>query len=188
MVTTTWDDDMPTHDALGTDLRRVAAMLAAGYDEMLMSEALGLELYRVRYAVMVLTNDRDGCPTEEEIAAGCERLQAGWTPDMFVAARRREPRNSSLVVRPGYAETCRRKRESHQRRQAARVAAGIVPIREMPLNTPSRRFQARVEIQAGGRRVCASQSFPTREEAEAWGREWLKRQWEMAQAGACVGK
>ena len=189
MVTTTHDDDdMPTHDVHGTDLRRVRAMLAAGFSDTLIAEALSITIHAARYAIIVATNDREGAPDLDELAALCREIQAGWTPEQAAAARHGEPRNSSLVVRPHYAITCQRRETSLHLRQAARIAEGEVPVFERPTLPPSIRWQARVDIQILGKRRYASQSFPTREQAQEWGRAWMRRQWDEAHAGACVGR
>jgi len=188
MVTTTHDDDMPTHDANGTDLRRVRAMLAAGFGADLIAEALGISTHRAAYAILVATDDREGAPDLEQLAALCREIQAGWTPEQAAAARHGEPRNSSLVVRPHYAITCQRRETSLHLRQAARIAEGEVPVFERPTLPPSMRWQARLDIQIYGKRRYGQKCFPTREEAEAWGRAWMRRQWDEAHAGACVGR
>lgn len=185
----TKNDDEPTHDCYGTDLRRVRGMLAVGYEIDLIAESLGIPLHLARYAVLVATGDREGAPSEEELAAICREIQAGWTDDQAVAARRGEARLSSLVVRPDHAVQAARRQDWLARRQAERVAAGVVPVFERPSLPASQRFQARVDIQINGRRYYASQSFATREQAERWGRAWMVRKWEeAAHAEACVGK
>lgn len=190
MVTTTHDDDdyQPTHDANGTDLRRVRAMLAAGFTDSLIAEALSITIHAASYAIIVATNDREGAPDLDQLAALCREIQAGWTPEQAAAARHGEARMSSLVVRPHHAITCQRREDSLSRRQAERIAEGEVPVFERPTLPPSMRWQARVDIQIFGKRRYAAQSFPTREEAQEWGRAWMRRQWDEAHAGACVGR
>ena len=190
MVTTTHDDDdyQPTHDVYGTDLRRVRAMIAAGFSDSLIAEALSITVHAARYAILVATDDREGAPDLDELAAICREIQAGWTPEQAAAARHGEPRMSSLVVRPHAAITCQRREDSLSRRQQERIAAGEVPVFERPSLPPSMRWQARLDIQIYGKRRYGQKSFPTREEAEAWGRAWMRRQWDEAHAGACVGR
>lgn len=190
MVTTTHDDDdsQPTHDVYGTDLRRVRAMLAAGFTDSLIAEALSITVHAARYAIIVATDDREGAPDLDELAALCREIQAGWTPEQAAAAWHGEPRMSSPVVRQHYAATCQRLSDALSRRQQQRIAEGEVPVFFRPTLPAALRWQCRVDIQIRGKRRCASQSFATREEAEAWGREWKKRQWDEAHAGACVGR
>ena len=190
MVTTTHDDDdeMPTHDANGTDLRRVRAMVAAGFGADLIAEALAISIHAARYAIVVATDDREGWPDETQVAEICREIQAGWTPEQFVAARHGEPRNSSLVVRPHHAITCQRREDSLSRRQQERIAEGEVPVFERRSSPPSLRFQAICNIQVYGKRRYAQKCFPTRDEAQEWGRAWMRRQWDEAHAGACVGR
>ena len=190
MVTTTHDDDdsQPTHDVYGTDLRRVRAMLAAGFSDSLIAEALSITVHAARYAILVATDDREGAPDLDELAAICREIQAGWTPEQAAAARHGEPRNSSLVVRPHAAITCQRREDSLSRRQQERIAEGEVPVFERRSSPPSLRFQAICNIQVYGKRRYAQKCFPTRDEAQEWGRAWMRRQWDEAHAGACVGR
>lgn len=183
MVTTThqFDEDMPSHDALGTDLRRVAAMLAAGYAERQMAQALGTTTQHVRYAVAVLTNDREGAPSPEEIEAVCREIQTGWTSEMWVAARRRENRFSSSVVRPDPTIAASRRREGYDRMTRRRVYEEPVPVHHRTgMEFP---WEARVHVGDRG----ARQVFATREEAQAWGRAWLVREYERQQDDSCCG-
>lgn len=182
MVTTTNEhDELPTHDALGTDLRRVAAMLAAGYSERLMMQALGTTAQRIRYAVAVITQDREGSPTEEEIAAACEELQAGWTTEMAVAARHGLPRLSSRVVQRNFERNIEVRKAAARERQRWIVEHAPIRIHVLTNARSDRVFEARVHLFD----KCSRKAFATREEAEAWGRAWLVERWNQRQAEAC---
>jgi len=188
MVTTTNEnDDLPTHDCFGTDLRRVRAMLDLGYRESAIAQALGITTNHARHAVIVATDDRQGSPTLQEIADRCREIQDGWTVEQAQAARRHEPRTSSTAVRPDAAKTAAATREKvaryWARRQEWRVHHGPIPVIHYPAFASELRFRASVQL-AGKN---ASRFFATREEAEAWGRDWLVKRYEALQAEACCG-
>ena len=173
MVTTTNEnDDLPTHDCFGTDLRRVRAMLDLGYRESAIAQALGISTNHARHAVIVATDDRQGSPTLHEIAERCLEIQAEWTPEQAAAARHGEARLSSPVVR-----NMARFFNGQKARQAHHV--NVVDV-----GGGGRRFEARVRL--GGRTGC--QRFDDHSEAVAWGRAWMRRQWEVRQAEACAGR
>lgn len=188
MVTTTNDDELPTHDVYGTDLARVRDMHERGFSHALIAECLGIDKWKAQYAVVVATGDREGSPEPGEIAAALLEIQGGWSEEMAIAARRGLPRNSSLVVRPAYASGQEKRQRAHARIQEQRITDGVIPIKAIACAGGRVRHQARVEIQVGGKRFTSHRSFETREEAEAWGREWLRKLYEARQAGACVGK
>lgn len=184
MVTTT-NDDMPERDAFGTDLNRVRTMLDLGYSERMIGRLLGITTNRARYAAIVATGDRQGAPTPEEIwVSGVAEIQAGWTEDMARAAKHGEPRLSSTVVRDmaKYIAGQESRDRHHDEQMRRRVESGRVPVYQ--LKTGEKRWQ--VKLQLRGRYV--SRRFGTREEAEAWGRDWLLEQLERHQAEACCGK
>lgn len=192
MVTTTYqfDEDMPTHDALGTDLRRVAAMRAAGYSDWLMARSLGTTTQHIRYAIAVLTNDTDGCPSPEEIEAACREIQAGWTPEQAVAARRGEARLSSTVVRGDTGDATARRAarvaEHWQEYRQRKLTDGDIPVREVERDGVIR-WEVRVHfLRRGMKRI-----YDTREEAVAAGLEWLRGQQHRMEAmeadAQCVG-
>ena len=168
-------DYEPTHDAFGTDLERVRQMLALGYGETMIGECLGITTNRARYAIIVATNDRQGAPTLEEIAARCEAIQSGWTEEQAESAKHGDRRNSSGVSAPGnltFAERSNLCRTAKRRLVEERIAAGAVNVvfRE-GVNSPLKWWsRPRVRDKAGSR------LFSTREEALAWGREWMLRQ------------
>jgi hypothetical protein len=185
MVTTTHDEDgeTVTHDAFGTDLRRVRGLLASGCDALLIAEALGINIHRARYAITVATDDREGAPDPDQVASLCREIQSGWTPEQAAAARHGEPRLSSSVVRPNASSRAER---------AAAVAAywaerrrhmvydRPVTVRHHPEYRSALRFEVFVRYQNNH----ARRFFATREQAEAFGREWLIKRHER-QAGAC---
>ena len=187
MVTTTQtnDDDLPTHDAFGTDLRRVRAMVARGFSDRLIGESLGISRERARHAILVATDDRQGAPTPGEIAAVCAEIQAGWTAEMAAAARRGEPRLSSTTIRKDHAETRDRVRQAvvayWARTRERRVEEQPIPIRVRPgLERP---YRAHVRL----RDRAANRCFATHEEAEAWGRQWLRTELKRLQDESCSG-
>jgi len=191
MVTTTEtnDDDMPTHDAHGTDLRRVRAMMAAGYTDSMIAECLAISWSQMQYARQVVTGDRDGCPAPEEIREACRRIQDGWTEEQAIAARRGLARTSSVVVNPDRdakkARACDAVRQHWARVRAERIASGKINVVFHPeFRETARRWQVRVN--ALGRN--ASRFFHTRDEADAWGREWLRQRHEAAGNAACSGR
>lgn len=173
MVTTTPydDDDLPARDALGTDLRRVAGLLERGWEEQGIAEILGITVDRARHAIIVVTGDRQGAPSPEEIAAAVLEIQAGWTEEQAIAARRGEQRASSTAVRDP-----RRWAEGLVKRSVARAEAKAFRVKSGPIRVihhvdwiTERRFEARVHYGTRSARRC----FTTYGEAEAWGREWL---------------
>lgn len=180
-------DDIPTHDCYGTDLARVARMLEQGYSIELIAEALGITVLRARYAVIVATGDREGAPDEDELAALVAEIQSGWTAEQAAAARRGESRFSSAVVSRRVVQSDATARAALMRRTAMRVHHGRVPISPRRRADGSIRFEARVEIELDGRRTQACRVFDTRDEAEAWGRDWLTNEWRKRQAEACCG-
>lgn len=187
MVTTTEqnDDDIPTHDAYGTDLRRVRAMIARGFSDRLIGESLGISRERARHAILVATDDRQGAPTPSEIASACHEIQSGWTAEMAAAARRGEPRLSSTTVRVNHRETRERVRQAvvayWARTRERRVEEQPIPITVRP--GMERPFRAHVRLRNRGQNKC----FATREEAEAWGREWLRVELKRLQDESCCG-
>lgn len=92
-------DDLPKFDAHGTDLSRVRALLARGYSDSLIAEVLGISVDNARYAVVVALDLREGSPSPEEIAAGRAEIQAAWSAQTFIDARRGVPRKSARFVR-----------------------------------------------------------------------------------------
>ncbi|MGI9176388.1 MAG: hypothetical protein ACR2IT_00855 [Pirellulales bacterium] len=190
MVTTTTNEELPTHDANGTDLVRVADLRRRGYQDSLIAECLGIPSWRVRYAIQILTGDRDGCPSPEEIAALCQEIQAGWTPEMAVAARRGEVRNSSITVRPDAATT--------EAQRKAKVAAYWAEYRRRKLENADLPItylaniasELRWQVQVRHDGLAMKRVFATREEALEAGREWLRRAYEKRRRSdsCCVGK
>lgn len=185
--TTNHDDDLPTHDAWGTDLVRVRNLLAAGYSESLIAQAMGLTTNRIREALIVATGDRQGSPTPEQIAALCAEIQAGWTEEQATAAKHGEPRLSSRVVRPDA--------DAIEAGRVAKVAAywaqrrrerleKAIPVRFMPHIQSDKRWK--LQLNACGRAI--HRYYATREEAEAEGRAWLQKVYEGEQAEACSGR
>lgn len=192
MVTTTEDDDLPTRDALGTDLVRVRKMLALGYGESMIAKLLGICTNRARHAVIVATGDRQGAPSPDEIAARCAEIQAGWSAEMAQAARRGEPRFSSSAIFADYAERVARRRAKQKAAAAARLAArvetGRVPVFKCVTLAGEVRWSVRVQIGDGPGRRTGIRTCDTREEAEAWGREWLRTEYDRRrQDESCCG-
>ena len=188
MVTkTTNDDDLPTHDAFGTDLRRVRTMLDRGFAESLIAECLGIDTNRARHAVIVATDDRQGAPTPEEIAQRCAEIQAGWTPEQAAQAKHGEPRLSSRVARPHSITREERSRiaiAAAAKRMAERVASGKVSVRFYPDIKSERKWQSRPCYRGrNGRRMCVTEA-----EAIAWGQDWLVKQHERDAEASCCGK
>lgn len=174
MVTTTPhepDDELPARDALGTDLRRVATLLERGWEEQGIAEILGITVDRARHAIIVVTGDRQGSPSPEEIAAAVREIQAGWTEEQAIAARRGEQRSSSTAVRDPrrWAEGLVKRAAAHAASKAFRVAHGPIRVIHHADWVTERRFEARVHYGSRSARRC----FVTHAEAEAWGREWL---------------
>lgn len=181
-------DDIPTHDCYGTDLRRVSRLLANQFPVELIAEALGISIPRARYAVIVATGDREGAPAPDELAALLAEIQAGWTPEQAAAAARGEARFSSTAISRRRPTLCSpAAREALERRTARRVEEGQFPIYTRRLVDGSLRYEARVEIYHDGRRSCEQRTFCTRDEAAAWGREWLRTEWARRHDGSCCG-
>ena len=168
---TTFIDDVPTHDALGTDLRRVSALLEKGFEECAIAEILGCTVNHARHAIIVATGDRQGAPTPEEIAAGIREIQSGWTPEMAVAARRGEARASSRVVRDmnRWAAGLVKRSKSHAIARATRVNSGPIKVIHHADWVTERRYEVRVRYRDRSVRRC----FTTHAEAETFGRDWL---------------
>lgn len=185
--TTNHDDDLPTHDAWGTDLVRVRTLHAAGYSESLIAQAMGLTTNRVREALIVATGDMQGSPTPAEIAALCAEIQAGWTEEQATAAKHGEPRLSSRVVRPdadaNEASRVAKVKAYWAEKRRKRLEAAI-PVRFLPNLQSDRKWK--LQMNACGKAI--HRYYATREEAEADGREWLRRVYEGQQAEACCGR
>ena len=167
-------DDLPTRDIYGTDLVRVRGMVERGFSRALIAECLGIDKHKAAYAVVVATNDRENAPTLEEIARLCGEIQSGWDLDQFAAAARGLPRLSSTVVRD--PEVWRRGREKLQaamdRICEERVASGELPI----IYHSERASDLKYELRLSYRETYTRRCFATRDEAETYGREWLREQ------------
>ena len=182
-------NDMPERDCYGTDLARVREMLARGYTAELIGEALGIPRHLAAYAVVVATGDREGAPSEEELAALCREIQAGWTEEQAVAARHGDARMSSMIVRADGVLCSSRRENGLVLRQAERIESADVVVIDRPAASPERRYLAKPSIQIFGRRHYAERSFRTQDEAREWGRAWMRAKWDdAAHAGACVGR
>lgn len=189
MVTTNENDDLPTHDVYGTDLARVRAMLARGFSPQLIAGCLAISLDKAHYAIVVATGDRQGSPEPDAIwTHGVAEIQAGWTPEQAAAAWRQERRSSSSVClgdadarRASYREKVARYWAERQRR---RVFIDPVPVFKASRYAGGKPYRCHVTLGDAE----SNRQFDTKEEAEAWGRAWLIREFEKQQADACCGK
>jgi hypothetical protein len=179
MVTATEQaDDLPTHDAFGTDLARVREMLALGYGEHMIAEALCITTKHARYAIIVATDDRQGAPSEDEIEALCVEIQTGWTEEMAVAARYGDRRASSRVAVPENLtpeEHASRVRVGKRKAVVDRAADGTVNVKYLEGIASDLKWWSRPTY----RDQRASRCFRTHEEAVEFGRQWMKRQAEI---------
>jgi sugar diacid utilization regulator len=164
-----------THDCFGTDLGRVRQMLAAGYGESMIGQCLGITTNRARNAIIVATDDRQGAPTPEEIAAECEAIQSGWTEEQAHAAIHGRDRHSSKSV-PQMEQS----EEQREHNYWSSILDRIERKEPRVYRTNNGRFICRVQL----KNAKAGRRFDTREEAVAWGREWLRDQ-AKRQAGVC---
>ena len=190
MVTTTNEnDDLPTHDVHGTDLARVRAMLDRGFSPQLIAGCLAISVDKAHYAIVVATGDRQGSPSPEAIwTEAVAEIQSGWTAEQAEAALRREPRASSSICL-GDAEA--RKKATREKvarywreRQRRRVYEEPIAVSYMARLASPLKWRCHMVLgDAEGNRY-----FETKEEAQAWGRAWLIREYEKQQAGACCGR
>lgn len=179
-MVTTIHDDLPTHDIHGTDLGRVRNMLDRGYSVELIAECLGVEKWQAKYAVAVATDDREGSPEPHEIEACVAEIQAGWTEEQAILARKLEHRTSSSVAidlrrRERTAASNEQRRRSalaaHGEKRRQRLDEGRFQIRHHPEFTRSNK---RWEIRINHRdRAFCRRHFETREQCEQFGRQWL---------------
>jgi hypothetical protein len=176
MVTKTEDhNEEATHDVNGTDLRRVREMVARGYPQSMVAECLGITSEQARYAIVVVTGDREGAPPPVEIEQLCQSIQTGWTDEMAVAARHGDRRASSRVAVPTNLtshELSAVNVAGKAARVAARVAAGNVNVKYLGEKPNGMNWWSRPNY----RNRRSSRVFRTHEEALQWGREWMQRQ------------
>ena len=169
------DNEPATHDAFGTDLRLVRRMLDQGFGESIIGECLGITTNRARYAIIVATDSREGAPTQEQIAAECEAIQAGWTEEQAVAAKLGRDRNSSAYL-PHIAKSNARRKQFYANAASRRSEHGEPPVYQLP----NGRFLCKVYV----RGQQSARRFDTREEAIEWGRSWLTIE-TTRQVGSC---
>ena len=179
------NDDIPARDIYGTDLVRVRGMVDRGFTTALIAECLGIEKHKAAYAVLVATNDRENAPTLEEIARLCGEIQSGWDLDQFAAAARGLPRLSSTLVRDPQRVIRGREKQrlTMARIREERLAAAPLRITFHPERLSPLKYEVRLTYCERYSKRC----FATREEAESFGRTWLREQHER-HVEACRGR